>query len=117
MDPPYQGVSNVRDCRYYSGIEFRDFVDAIDQLNRRGVDYLISYDGQCGEKQYGEDLPSELGLQKVLLKAGLSSQSLFLGKKEITYEALYISKGLQRHTCPPVVEPVQFSLFKPIPAI
>ncbi len=117
MDPPYQGVSNVRDCRYYSGIEFRGFVDAIDQLNRRGVDYLISYDGQCGEKQYGEDLPSELGLQKVLLKAGLSSQSLFLGKKEITYEALYISKGLQRHTCPPVVEPVQFSLFKPIPAI
>ena len=26
MDPPYQGVSNVRDCRYVSGIDFSDFV-------------------------------------------------------------------------------------------
>lgn len=58
------------------------------------MDYLVSYDGQCGDKQYGEDLPAGLGLRKVLLKAGLSSQSLLLGKKEITYEALYISPGL-----------------------
>ena len=45
MDPPYQGVSNVRDSRYFSGVEFDDFVEAIDRLNRRGVDFLISYDG------------------------------------------------------------------------
>ena len=95
MDPPYQGVSNVRDSRYYSGIDFYDFVETIDQLNRRGIDFLISYDGQCGDKKYGEDLPSDLGLKKVLLKAGFSSQSTLLGKKEITYEALYISSGLQ----------------------
>lgn len=95
MDPPYQGVSNVRDNRYFSGIEFGDFVDAIDRLNSRGVDFLISYDGRCGNKQYGEDLPSELGLRKVLLNAGLSSQSVLLGKKELTFEALYISRGLQ----------------------
>jgi hypothetical protein len=25
-------------------------------LNRRGIDFLISYDGKCGDKQYGEDL-------------------------------------------------------------
>lgn len=95
MDPPYQGVSNVRDNRYFSGIEFGDFVDAIDRLNSRGVDFLISYDGRCGNKQYGEDLPSELGLRKVLLNAGLSSQSVLLGKRELTFEALYISRGLQ----------------------
>ncbi len=96
MDPPYQGVSNVRDNRYFAGIEFNDFVEAIDKLNSRGVDFLISYDGRCGERQYGEDLPKELGLQKVLLNAGLSSQSLLLGRKETTYEALYISRRLQR---------------------
>ena len=95
MDPPYQGVSNVRDSRYFSGIDFDDFVNAISELRERGVDFLISYDGMCGEKEYGRELPDELGLEKVLLNAGLSSQSLLLGKKEVTYEALYISPGLQ----------------------
>ena len=109
MDPPYQGVSNVRDSRYYSGIEFYDFVEAVDNLNRRGIDFLISYDGKRGDKQYGEDLPEELGLQKVLLNAGLSSQSMLLGKKEITYEALYVSKGLQQRFVP--LQEQQYSLF------
>lgn len=117
MDPPYQGVSNVRDSRYYSGITFNDFVEAIDGLNRRGIDFLISYDGRCGEKQYGQDLPSELGLHKILLKAGLSSQSLLLGKKEITYEALYVSKGLQPCITASEAEPVQFALFDTISVI
>ncbi len=103
MDPPYQGVSNVRDSRYLAGIEIDSFVDAIDQLNRRDIDFLISFDGKCGEKQYGDDLPAELGLQKVLLNAGLSSQSILLGKKEITYEALYVSPGLQA-SMPKMVE-------------
>ena len=98
MDPPYQGVCSTRDNRYFSRIEFNGFVEAIDMLNRRGVDFLISYDGLCGDKQYGEDLPKELELNKVLLNAGLSSQSLLLGKKEVTYEALYISRGLQGKT-------------------
>ena len=97
MDPPYQGVSNVRDCRYLSGIDFNEFVAAVDQLNSRGIDFLISYDGICGEKQYGEDLPAELGLEKVLLRAGLSSQSILLGRKDLTYEALYISRGLRQY--------------------
>lgn len=110
MDPPYQGVSNVRDSRYFSGIDYHDFVEAIERLNRRGVDFLISYDGMCGDRQYGEDLPKELGLQKVLLNAGLSSQSTLLGKKEVTYEALYISRGLQQYQPRPVRE-LQYSLF------
>lgn len=108
MDPPYQGVSNVRDSRYLSGIDFGEFVEAIESLNRRSVNFLISYDGKCGEKEYGKELPKELGLQKVLLKAGLSSQSILLGKKETTYEALYISPKLQQNE--PKLETVkQFS--------
>lgn len=113
MDPPYQGVSNVRDNRYYSGIEFDDFVEAIENLNKRGIDFLISYDGKCGEKQYGIELPEHLNLKKVMLKAGLSSQSLLLGKKEVTYEALYLSRGLQVSDFVPV-HSVQYSLFNSI---
>lgn len=80
MDPPYQWVCSSRDNRYFSGIEFDDFVEAVDDLNRRGIDFMISYDGQCGEKRYGMDLPENLCLRKVLLNAGLSSQSVLLGK-------------------------------------
>lgn len=94
MDPPYQGVCNSRDNRYFSGINFSEFVEAIADLNTRGVDFAISYDGLCGDKQYGEDLPETLGLRKVLLNAGLSSQAILLGRKETTYEALYLSRNL-----------------------
>jgi len=94
MDPPYQGVTNVRDNRYFSGVPFHEFAQAIAVLNRKGVDYLISYDGACGGKEYGEDLPQELHCKKVLLDAGLSSQSTLLGKRSKTFEALYISEAL-----------------------
>lgn len=113
MDPPYQGVSNVRDSRYFSGIDFHDFVEALYGLNRRGIDFLVSYDGKCGDKQYGEELPSELSLHKVLLKAGLSSQSILLGKKELTYEALYVSKGLRPHI-PQLKQVIQHDLFETV---
>ena len=94
MDPPYQGVTNVRDSRYYSGVPFDEFAEAIKILNERQVDYLISYDGICGGKEYGEDLPESLGCKKILLNAGLSSQAVLLGKKSTTFEALYISESL-----------------------
>ena len=94
MDPPYQGVSEAKDCRYLSGLPFEEFAESLETLNRRGIDYLISYDGVCGGREYGRELPSELGCRKVMLNAGLSSQALFLGRKSVTYEALYVSRGL-----------------------
>ena len=94
MDPPYQGVTNVRDNRYFAGVPFDEFAKAIEILDRKGVDYLISYDGECGGKEYGEELPTTLHCRKVMLNAGLSSQAILLGKKSTTFEALYISEAL-----------------------
>lgn len=94
MDPPYQGVSEMRDRRYYSGINFDEFVGTIEELDERGIDYIISYDGFCGDKKYGKDLPSRLRCKKVFLNAGLSSQNTLLGKKSVTFEALYVSDSL-----------------------
>ena len=94
MDPPYQGVSKTRDNRYFAGISFDDFSDAIETLNRKGVDYVISYDGLCGGKAYGNALPQSLNCTKFLLNAGLSTQATLLGKRDITYEALYVSERL-----------------------
>lgn len=110
MDPPYQGVCTSRDCRYFSGIDFNEFVDCVEDLNRRGIDFIISYDGTCGDKQYGHDLPVELGLKKVMLNAGLSSQSLLLGKKETTREALYLSRNLRNIVVPMMNEQLSLAL-------
>lgn len=114
MDPPYQGVTNVRDSRYLAGVDFDEFVEAVDGLNQRGVDFLISYDGTCGDKKYGQDLPDFLNLRKVMLRAGLSSQALLLGEKKTTYEALYVSRGLWQYMPKTINQP---TLFEPQLAI
>lgn len=93
MDPPYQGVS-MRDKRYFAGLAFDEFACSVELLDRKGIDYLISYDGTCGGKEYGKELPSSLDCKKVMLNAGLSSQSLLLGRKSATLEALYVSSSL-----------------------
>jgi len=94
MDPPYQGVSNTRDNRYFEGVEYNDFSCAIEMLDKKGIDYVISYDGECGGREYGNDLPESLNCMKFLLNAGLSTQATLLGKRNITYEALYVSESL-----------------------
>lgn len=94
MDPPYQGVCGERDSRYLSGISFDDFVAALDQLNERGVRYIISYDGRLGDQTYGRPLPDYLALTLVEIEAGRSSQATLLGRQDVTFESLYLSKPL-----------------------
>ncbi len=96
MDPPYQGVISGLSQRYISGLDFDEFVDSLSQLNKRNVDYIVSYDGQTGDKKFGQDLPESLELQHVLINAGRSSQATLNGKVETTYESLYISKGIRK---------------------
>lgn len=94
MDPPYQGVCGDRDSRYLSGIRHDDFVVALEELNSRGICYIVSYDGRRGNKTFGEFLPASLNLTRVELDAGRSSQATLLGRDEVTYESLYLSRPL-----------------------
>lgn len=96
MDPPYQGVCGNRDSRYLSGIDFDDFVLALEQLNRKGAKFAISYDGKLGDKTFGKVLPKSLNLEKIEIEVGRSSQSTLLGKEETTIESLYLSPSLSR---------------------
>lgn len=99
MDPPYQGTSNredPRDNRYISGVQFEEFVDALRTLNERHIRYIVSYDGQTGDKVIGKSLPDDLNLKHLLINAGISAQATLMGKKEITYESLYLSPDLVR---------------------
>lgn len=98
IDPPYQGVCGKRDARYYCGINFNDLVLALEDLNRRNIAFAVSYDGKMGNKTFGNDLPHFLGLQKIEIAVGRSSQATLLGKQEITVESLYLSSNLLK-TC------------------
>ena len=94
LDPPYQGVCGSRDARYFSGVDHDDFVAALAALNARAIAYIVSYDGRCGERTFGEPLPAALELTRVELAAGRSSQATLLGRAEVTTESLYLSRAL-----------------------
>ncbi|MBN3899331.1 MAG: DNA adenine methylase [Nostoc sp. NOS(2021)] len=96
IDPPYQGVCGDKDSRYYSGINFDDFVIVLKELNSKGIMFAVSYDGKRGNKTFGKELPEELGLKKIEIEVGQSSQATLLGRQEITVESLYLSSSLSR---------------------
>jgi DNA adenine methylase len=96
MDPPYQGVCGDRDSRYLSGIDFDDFVLALERLNRKGAAFVISYDGKLGDKAFGKVLPASLNLERIEIEVGRSSQSTLLGKEETTIESLYLSPSISK---------------------
>lgn len=94
MDPPYQGVCSTRDSRYAPKIDHQQFYDALDRLNRQRFMFLVSYDGRCGDKRYGEPLPDYLNLVHLEVCAGRSTQATLLGRDDVTYESLYLSPAL-----------------------
>jgi DNA adenine methylase len=98
MDPPYQGVSGDRDARYFSGVSFDEFVSALQDLNERGIRYVVSYDGRTGERSHGRGLPASLHLVLIELEAGRSTQATLLGRKDVTVESLYLSAPLAKET-------------------
>jgi DNA adenine methylase len=97
MDPPYQGVCMTGDPRYFSGIDFDEFMQELKKLNQRNVPFILSYDGRTGQKSYGQSLPEELGMYRLEVDAGRSTQATLLGRDEVTFESVYLSKNLVEH--------------------
>lgn len=96
MDPPYQGTSFTRDHRYFNGLSYDDFVEALSLMNEKNISYIISYDGVTGEKTHGKLLPKNLSLEHLHIHAGRSSQATLLGNSHETIESLYLSPFLVR---------------------
>lgn len=115
MDPPYQGVSSAKDKRYIKPVSFSSFVVALEDLNKRGVPFIVSYDGQTGNKKHGIELPEHLHAVRLEIKAGRSSQATLLGKSDETVESLYLSNvlvsKLKQLALPVVRIPYQGNLF------
>lgn len=94
MDPPYLGTSIGRDKRYHQQLMLEELVYGLKDLRSRSVPFALSYDGMTGGREYGPPLPDELGLTRLLLHAGTSTQSTLSGRYEQTIESLYVTPGL-----------------------
>lgn len=94
MDPPYQGVCANRDPRYSKLLDFDPFVASLRELNERKISFILSYDGKTGEKSHGKPMPKHLGLYRIEIDAGRSSQATLLGRDSNTIESLYLSPAL-----------------------
>lgn len=94
LDPPYQGTSFTRDHRYFEGVKYDEFVTCLQLYNKNNLSYIISYDGTCGQKEYGQKLPDDLNLEHFYINAGRSTQSTLLGRSDSTFESLYLSPAL-----------------------
>jgi DNA adenine methylase len=93
LDPPYQGTSEGRDSRYIGGVSRERMIEGLEILNRKNIPFVLSYDGSCGERTYGDRLPNELA-SRILLDVGRSSQATLNGQDHVTIESLYISRNL-----------------------
>ncbi len=96
LDPPWQGTTVGKDRRYHAGLTRERLILTLRGLNERGVPFLLSYDGRCGDRKYGEALPEDLGLTLRELDAGRSSQATLSGRNDVTFESLYLSPALRR---------------------
>ncbi len=93
LDPPYQGTSEGRDSRYIAGVSREQMIDALKILNQKDIPFVLSYDGHCGGKIYGEALPTGLA-HRILLDVGRSSQATLNGRDDATVESLYVSNSI-----------------------
>jgi DNA adenine methylase len=94
MDPPYQGTTYGADKRYAAGLERERLIEALHNFDARRIRYILSYDGQMGEKTYGEPLPDTVDADHLAIHAGRSSQATISGRMDETIESLYVSRLL-----------------------
>lgn len=88
LDPPYFHTKG----RYYGGINYDEFLSFLDELNKRGVKYILSFDGVRGDSDYRVDFPKELYARQELIPSGNSSFKKVIDKEQQqVYESLYLN--------------------------
>lgn len=88
LDPPYAGNKQ----RYIGDLDVDRFYRVLDDLNRRGVKWALSFDGARGETAYDYGLPTEVYKRKELLNSGYSAVAKVLnGPVEMVTESLYLN--------------------------
>lgn len=88
LDPPYAGNKQ----RYIGDLDVERFYRVLEDLNRRGVKWALSFDGSRGDTAYEFSIPIEIYKRKELLNSGYSAVAKVLnGPVEVVTESLYLN--------------------------
>lgn len=88
LDPPYAGNKQ----RYIGNLEMERFVNELEKLNSKGVQWALSFDGTRGDTTYDHSIPQGIYKRKLLLQSGYSAVSKVLnGPVEMVTESLYVN--------------------------
>lgn len=88
LDPPYFHTKG----RYFGTIDYERFLNYLEDLNVRGVKYLLSFDGLRGREDYTVNLPKELYKRHELIPSGNSTFKKVIDKEtEKVLESLYLN--------------------------
>lgn len=88
LDPPYFNTG----VRYFGAIDYDEFIEYLDALNKKAVKFALSYDGKRGDKSFVVDLPPKLYKKHILIHSGNSTfNKVQNGKVEKVQESLYLN--------------------------
>lgn len=88
LDPPYFHTKG----RYYGTIDFNAFLEYLESLNKKGVKYVLSFDGKRGDDNYTVAIPQELYKRHEFIASGNSSFKKVMNKENTqVYESLYMN--------------------------
>lgn len=88
LDPPYFNTKG----RYYgtSTIDFDEFFLYLSNLNERGIQWMLSFDGKTTSKDYTIHLPDELYKNHYYIHSGNSAFKKVMEKENnLVYESLF----------------------------
>lgn len=89
FDPPYGGTKS----RYtQTPFSLEEFYSTLDQLNSKGVKWMLTFDGSSGDRQYSYAPPEELYINKFQVKTGKSAFRKVIDKvQEDIHESVYLN--------------------------
>ena len=91
LDPPYAGNKQ----RYIENLDVTRLCGVLEDFNRRGIKWALSFDGVRGQTAYDYTIPPDIYKRKTALNSGYSAVSKVLnGPVEVVTESLYLSYEL-----------------------
>ena len=88
LDPPYAGNKQ----RYIENLDVSCLYRVLEDFNRRGVKWALSFDGVRGQTAYDYTIPLDIYKRKTVINSGYSAVSKVLnGPVELVTESLYLN--------------------------
>lgn len=89
LDPPYVGTK----ARYIpQSFDYKVFYSELEKLNKLEVNWILTLDGEAGDRSYTINIPQDLFVKKFKLSTGKSPFSKVMnGKQDNILESVYLN--------------------------